>query len=380
MTTSIREALESAVSAEEAKQSSIAAAPEAPEPATQVQPAEHEVPIGETAEQREDRLRDEKGRFAKEPEEKSGQTLREKMIAEGKIKPASAKVEPKPAEQVASATAEPAAPVIPRAARPQSWKKDLEADWEKLDPKVAAYIAQREDEYFKGVSTYKQEWENAKPLIDAMAPLMPTLQQYGIKPDHWIANMGNAHRTLAMGSGQEKLNAFARLAQDYGVPIQALYDPAVAQQFVQQTMMQPRVQPQQQPQAVDIEKVVEQKLSAARIQDAISQFASDPAYPHFERLRDDMALIIEAGKAKDLKSAYPIAMRMHDDLWQAEQQATSAASDAARLEAQRKAVAAAKGSAVSVRSATPASNGAAPQNSIRASLEAAYDQHASGRV
>ena len=374
MTTSIREALESAVSAEEAKQSSIAAAPEPVEaaPVEQVQPAEHEVPIGETAEQKTERLRDEKGRFAEgKGDEKS---LREKMIAEGKIKPAA-----KP-EAVEAQPAVPEQPVVPRPARPQSWKKDYEQDWEKLDPKIAAYINQREDEYFKGVSTYKQEWENAKPLLDSIAPFMPLLQQHGIKPDHWIANMGNAHRTLAMGSGQEKLNAFARLAQDYGVPLQALYDPAVAQQFVQQTMMQPRMQPQQQPQAVDVEKIVEAKLSAARTQDAITQFAADTAYPHFERLKEDMALILDAGKAHDLKGAYAIAERMHDDLWQARQQATTAASDAARLEAQRKAVAAAKGSAVSVRSATPASNGAAPPNSIREALTSAYDAHVGGRV
>ncbi len=93
-----------------------------------------------------------------------------------------------------------------------------------------------------------------------------------------------------------------------------------------------------------------------------------------------MALLLDAGKAQDLKSAYLMALRLHDDLFAAQQEATKKADEAARLEASRKAVAVAKGSAVSVRSATPASAGAAPKKGIRSQLEEAYDQHTSGRV
>ena len=93
-----------------------------------------------------------------------------------------------------------------------------------------------------------------------------------------------------------------------------------------------------------------------------------------------MALLLDAGTAQDLKSAYSMALRLHDDLWQEQQTAQSKAQEAARLEASRKAVQVAKGSAVSVRSATPASAGSAPKKGIRAQLEEAYDQVATGRV
>ena len=363
MGSTIREALESAISSTEAKESALEAAPvetvvEAA-PVESVQPAATEVPIGETAEQKTERLRDEKGRFA-----------------EGKAE-AKAEVKlPAPAASVA--------PVVPKIPKPDSWKKDRQADWDAMTPGQQAYVKEREDQYFKGISTYQQEWKGAKPLLDAVAPFLPTLEAHGIKPDQWIRNLGLAHQTLAMGDGQAKLQAFAKLAQDYGVPLQALYDPNFAQQYVQQTIQQTQARPvQQQP---DVATLVRQELSAARTQEAIEQFeaakdaAGNTLYPHFQTVKSDMALLLDAGKAPDLKSAYSMALRLHDDLFAAEQEAKTKATEAARLDANRKAVAAAKGSAVSVKSATPASAGAATKKGIRSQLEEAYDSVVDGRV
>lgn len=365
MGSTLREALESAVSSQEAKESEIAAAPvetvgeAAPVEAVEaVRPAATEVPIGETETQRAERLRDEKGRFA-----------------EGK-----AEIKPATAAQPALAQA----PVVAKLPKPDSWKKEKQADWDALTPSQQAYVKEREDQYFKGISTYQQEWKGAKPLLDAVAPFLPELQKHNIEPDRWITNLGRAHQTLALGDAQSKLQMFAKLAQDYGVPLQALYDANFAQQFVQQTIQQPRQQPA--PQQADVATLVRQEMNSARTQQSIEDFeaardaAGQPVYPHFQTVKGDMALLLEAGKAQDLKSAYSMALRLHDDLFAAEQEAKSRATEAARQEAQRKAVAVAKGSAVSVKSATPASAGAAPKKGIRSQLEDAFDQHATGRV
>ena len=364
MAASIRDALESAVSEHEAKESELAStSSETVETSASaveaVSTPDSEAPAGETAAERSERLRDEKGRFVEGKAEVKAAPEVGKVIPQGE-----------------------APPVVARPPRPSSWKKDYWEHWDKLDPKLAEYINQREGEYAKGVSTYKQEWEGAKPLLDAVAPFLPTLQQHNIKPDQWITNLGRAHHTLATGDGQSKLQMFAKLAQDYGVPLQALYDQQAAQQFVQQAVAQPRQA--QQPQ--DVGALVRQEMSAARTQDAIEQFeaakdgAGNPLYPHFGTVKSDMALLLEAGKAQDLKSAYSMALRLHDDLWQFEQDAKSKAAQAASVEAQRKAVAVAKGSAVSVKSATPASAGAAPKKGTRAQLSDAWDEHAAGRV
>lgn len=370
MANSIREALESAVSEVEARESGITAAPEAEAaPVEAVQPAATEVPIGEPApaEAKPDRKREEDGKFAKE-------TPRERAIRMGTIKPAGT-----PAAAVVAAA--PAVAAVAKAPRPDSWKKEREADWDALTPSQQAYIKEREDQYFKGVSTYKQEWENAKPLLDAVAPFLPTLQAHGIKPDAWITNLGRAHHALATGDGQAKLQMFARLAQDYGVPLQALYDQTAAQQFVQQTIQRPAQQAQAQPQ--DMNSAIQKALDVRDAQQKFAEFSRDieTKYPHYETVKPDMALLLEAGKARDYPSAYSMALRLHDDLFAAEQEAKTKAAEAARQLAARTVVATAKGNAVSVKSATPANGAGAKQPSTRReALEAAYDQHASGRV
>ena len=371
MGSTLREALESAVSAQEAKESELEAAPAAAEPvvAEAVQPAATEVPIGETPEQRTERLRDEKGRFA-----------------EGKAKPevkaAKAEATIKTAETTPAVVAAPTPAKLPK---PDSWKKDRQADWDAMTPSQQAYVKEREDQYFKGISTYQQEWKGAKPLLDAIAPFMPELEANNIKPDQWVKNLGNAHYTLVKGSPQQKLQMFAQLSRDYGVPLQALFDPQIAQQYVQQTIQQPTQQSRPAPQQ-DIGSLVRQELMTAKLNDEIASFETakdatgNTLHPHYSMVRDDMALLLEAGKAQDLPSAYNMALRLHDDLFEADQEAKRKADDTARHEAQRKAVTVAKGSAVSVRSATPASAGAAPKKGIRANLEEAYDQHANERV
>ena len=364
MGSSIREALESAVSAQEAKESSITAAPETSVVETEtvetpqaesVQPAVTEPPIGETAEQRTIRLRDEKGRFA-----------------EGKTQP---KVDVKTT---------PTAPVVQKIPKPDSWKKEYEADWNALTPRQQEYLKSREDQYFKGISTYQQEWKSAKPLLDAVAPFLPQLEAHNIQPGEWISNLGRAHYTLANGSPQARLQMFQKLAHDYGVPLQALTDFNVAQQYQQQQI--PQQQIQQQAQQPDVATLVRQELFTAKINDEITNFeqakdsTGNPLYPHYSTVRPDMALLLQAGKAEDLKSAYNMALRLHDDLFAQQQEANRKADDTARQEAQRKAVAVAKGNSVSVRSATPASTGAAPKGSRRDVLSDAWDQHMSGRL
>ena len=361
MATSLREALESAVSSQEAKESSIAAASEtAPEAvvetAAPVEAVQTDAVIGESTEQRLERIRDDKGRFA-----------------EGK---AEAKAESKPLPIAAPE----AAPAVERAPRPASWKPGYQADWDALTPRQQAYVNQRDTERDTSFKSFKERFDAQQPFIEAVQPFLPELQKHNIRPEQWITNLGRAHHTLATGDGQTKLQMFAKLAQDYGVPLQALYDTNFAQQFVQQT-----VQPQA-PQAPDIGLMIEKKWSEIQTKKTIEDFTAaqdasgHPLYPHFETVKADMALLLDAGKARDLKTAYDMSLRLHDDLFAAQQAEKSRASEASRLEAQRKAVAVAKGSAVSVRSATPASTGAAPKGTRREVLSDAWDSAMAGRV
>lgn len=310
-------------------------------------------------------------------EQKAGRTTGRSRDEHGRLLPG----KPQKPEPVQAAPVEPSEPKS-KVPPPSSWKKDHWGSWEKIateNPQLADYLNQREGEFAKGVSTYKQEYESVKPLADAIQPLLPTLQQYGIQPAQWITNMGQAHHSLVFGTPQQKLQMFTKLAQDYQVPLQALYDPQAQQQFLMQQTLQPQVQ--QQP---NIDELFEKKWIEKSAVSELDQFTSakdgsgNPLYPHYERVRDDMALFLESGKAQDLKSAYEKAIRLHDDIWQAEQDAKHTASQKAAQEAQQRQVNKAKATAVSPRTATPGVTTAKTPTGIRAAIESAVEAHSAG--
>lgn len=288
-----------------------------------------------------DKARDEKGRFAPKEEAQAVEVQAEQPV----IKP-----------------------------RPTSWKKDYEEHWTKLDPTLQEYIHQREADYAKGVSTYKQNWDNAQPIYEAIQPFMPLLQQHNLQPQQWISNLGNAHKILAMGQPEEKLQAFARLAADYGVPLQSLtgqnYDP-------QQSLMLNEVNTLKQ-QLASFQQMQEQKEQMT-IQQEIEKFQAEA--PHFEEVKETMAQLLQSGVVDNLKSAYDKAIRLNDEVWQKQQVEALQAQAQANVQAQVQKGAEAKAKAVSTRSNSPTAVMTSGNSKDRRSIIAdALDSHESGRV
>ena len=332
---------------------------EAPEVTTKVEP-----PVESSAEER---ARDEKGRFA-----------------EGK----EVKAKPKPE------TGGLATPTVERPKPPSSWKKDYWSHWDTLDPKLAEYINQREAEYAKGVSTYKGEWERAKPILDAITPYAQEFQKYGVKPEQWIANLGAAHQALALGNPQQKLQMFAKLAQDYGVPLQALMprQPQVGPDGQPLPQQQPAIDPrvsawlQQQfgtlKQEINQFKTQQQQQQAAQIQKEIDSFAAN--HPHYEAIKNTMADLIDKGLATDLQQAHDLALRMpqHDDIVAAEREEKRKAEETRKAQEAATQAARARKNAVSVKSSSPGAGAAASEGkkSLREQLSETYDGVTGGRM
>jgi len=320
---------------------------------------------GETDAQREQRLRDEKGRFAAKPE--------------GTEPPA---VEP------------PAA--APKYTRPSTWKKETWGIWDKLNsgqqltPDEIHLMAQeavrRDQDFAKGVSTYKHEADSAKELRAAIEPFMPELQQHGIQPSQWIKDLGTAHQMLVRGSPQQKLQMFSKLAQDYGVPLQAIgaspEQQAPAQEFMQfvQPVYEQVNQLRGQFQAI---QSFQQQQEQERITQEITRFSANA--PHLEQVKETMARLLETGFAKDLQDAYDRAIRQpeHDDIFQSLQQQQRDAEANRIAEENRANVARARKQTTSTRSGAPSAPRAKAQggqSGLRDAISEAFDSHATGRV
>ena len=297
-----------------------------------------------------------------------------------------------PAEAVEAAQSEesdekPQEEVKPAIPRPTTWKKEYLPIWDKLTTgqqlspeealKLAEYSNQRESEYKKGVSTYKQEADNAKSLVEAIAPFMPELQQQNIHPAAWINNLGRAHMILSKAPYEQRVQLFHRLAQDYGIqlgesvaPTQQYQDPqsyALNQQLaaLQNEVQQVRGWKEQQEQARLMGEIERVRSNAEK-------------FPHFEVVREDMAQLLERGLAQDLESAYAKAVRMNDEVFKLEQERLL---DQVKKEASKaQQVAKAKAAAVSPKSVTPSGVANKVDSKDRRSLIAAQMGEMGGRV
>jgi len=257
--------------------------------------------------------------------------------------------------------AEAAAEEVKPVTRPSTWKKEYVQIWDKMEAgeqiskedfvKFAEYANQRESEYKKGVSTYKAEADRAKAYEEAIAPFVPELQAQNISPAAWINNLGRAHMILTKAPYDQKVAMFQRLASDYGLQLNNEGQFAAPPQhdvYTQQLMNQLN----QVNQEVSTIKGRFQQEEQARLSSEIERVRSDvEKFPHFDVVREEMAQLLELGKAQDLETAYKKAVRMNDDVWALEQDRLLRDAKQTAIKAQQ--VAKAKAAAVSPKSTTP---------------------------
>jgi hypothetical protein len=252
--------------------------------------------------------------------------------------------------------------------RPSTWKKEYVQIWDKMEAgeqiskedftKFAEYANQRESEYKKGVSTYKAEADRARGYEEAIAPFIPELQAQNISPAAWINNLGRAHMVLTKAPYEQKVQMFQRLAQDYGIQLNGEGVAPIQQDAYTQQLMSQLNQVNQEVSSI---KNRFQHEENQRLTNEIERVRSDAEkFPHFDVVREEMAQLLELGKAQDLETAYKKAVRMNDDVWALEQDRLLKEARQTTIKAQQ--VAKAKAAAVSPKSTTPSGKVSNPED------------------
>jgi len=252
--------------------------------------------------------------------------------------------------------------------RPSTWKKEYVQIWDKMEAgeqiskedftKFAEYANQRESEYKKGVSTYKAEADRARGYEEAIAPFVPELQAQNISPAAWINNLGRAHMILTKAPMEQKVQMFQRLAQDYGIQLNSEGVAPIQQDAYTQQLMNQLNQVNQEVSSI---KSRFQQEENQRLTNEIERVRSDAEkFPHFDVVREEMAQLLELGKAQDLETAYKKAVRMNDDVWALEQDRLLKEARQTTIKAQQ--VAKAKAAAVSPKSTTPSGKVSNPED------------------
>jgi hypothetical protein len=261
--------------------------------------------------------------------------------------------------------AQEAAEEVKPVTRPSTWKKEYVQIWDKMEAgeqiskedftKFAEYANQRESEYKKGVSTYKAEADRARAYEEAVAPFAPDLQRRGIDPSQYIQNLARADQILTNAPYEQKVQLFQRLAADYGIQLNGESQIQQFDPYTQQLMNQLN----QVNQEVSSIKGRFAQEENQRLMNEIEKYRSDvEKYPHFDVVREEMAQLLELGKAQDLETAYKKAVRMNDEVWSMEQERLLRDAKQAAVKSQQ--VAKAKAAAVSPKSTTPSGKVAEP--------------------
>jgi hypothetical protein len=247
---------------------------------------------------------------------------------------------------------------------PSSWKKETQAEWEKLPSHVQEDVLRREADFHKGIEQYKGHAQRAASYDAAIEPYKPMLQSMGVAPEAAIGELFKTYTLLHNGSQEERAAALGQLARSAGLELDK----------IQEQQVDPRVQDliaQNRSLQYDQVQREQQRLNQQRyeLNSQIEKFSEGKEY--FNAVRDDMAVFLETGKAADLETAYDMAIWARPDLRSSllEQQ-TKAAEERARAAMQQQR---AKTASVSVRGSSPVSGTSAAPTGLREILESHFN-------
>lgn len=372
-----RAVLEQAFAAQE-KAAVEAPVEEAPVVETPPEPVkEKEKPLIE-------RARDEAGRFTRKDEEAP---VESKAPPDTKAPPAPEAAKPPVSAQPPLSAADTKQETKQETKPPASWRPTERESWSQV-PKAARDAVERREREIEAAmrdsSQARQEWGRFREML---RPYEQVMAMNGSTDP--VQSAGNLFRTAAvlqMGTPHQKAQMTAQVIAQFGVEpdlVAAYLSGQVpgGQPMQQQAPRDPRVDML----LARMEQARQQNQASkeARLEREVEKLAATA--PYFEDVREQMASIIEVwngqGKVSEdnlpeiIKKAYDVAVRMDDNIAEAERQRA----DAEKAKAAQAEVEKARAAASSIRGQpTIGGNGPAPKGR-RETLERALDEQMKGR-
>ena len=292
--------------------------------------------------------------------------------------------EPEEAEEdeaVEEDTAEPEA-----LAAPNHWPKEFAAKFEALEPAAQHMFMERykdlEGDYTRKTQDVAKFKKRNEAFTEMFAPFKGDFERAGMDEVGAVRQLLAAHDYLR----KDPQNAIAWLANQYGVDVGAVgNDPALEDEFADPEVKALKQQVAQLTGFIQNQQTQQQSQVEASTQSLIDQFASETdangnlKHPHFEKVRGVMGTLISAQNAKDLNTAYEMAVYADPELRQEQVKAMAAAQsqDSVKTEAVKKAKKAARSKVRG--SATPAAPALPANASIRDTIQASIRQLENGR-
>jgi hypothetical protein len=280
-------------------------------------------------------------------------------------KAADAPADPNSVVQPPSDVVEPAKPAIEP---PNSWTAEAKAHWAKLPPEAQAYIAQREGEAHKAITSQGDRLKSYEPIEQVVGQYRDDISRRGLSAPQALSVLFEAQRQLdtdldgglihiGKTYGKNEIDLATGILARAGIDLRALLtgqqgqlpapDPRLGQ--VTQELSQIKQTIQQQQQEVERQRAIEAEAT-------LKEFAKDK--PYFEEVRKLMSSFLKGEHAETLSDAYDMAVnaspkiraRIQADQRAAEEKKAAEAKAKAEEEAKRKVADATRSAKVNVRS------------------------------
>lgn len=255
-------------------------------------------------------VRDEAGKFTKEekvePEVKD-KTVEEEIAAASKPKEekvdAEAKAEPTEEERT----------LLAKDKAPSGWVPKLRERWAEVPPDIRQEILRREEASAKGVQQLQEQFAPAQGFVQALMPFIQEAANNKQDPTAYFNNVMQSERRLRVGTDVERFQALVEIAEGYGIPLRQTINDALGREVIPPINKNQNALPREVQQELEEARRFRQQYEQQQQShvgkeeaNAIAEFSKGNEF--FEDVRDDMALLIESGRAKDLKEAYDQAV------------------------------------------------------------------------
>ncbi len=219
--------------------------------------------------------------------------------------------------EVSPAPEQPAEPPLEPHPR---WSDAEKADFTALDRKAQKIVLDRykamEADYTRKAQEAAEARKQAAPLLEALSPyqdyLQQVSQQIGTQPHQLVGSLISAERVLRTGTPQDKASAIARIATDYGIDLRAFAAGQGIQPLDPQSQQLSQTNNAVSQKLAQLEAFVQQQQTR-EIESTIEAFkgAKDESgqlkHPHFDDLKEHIAMLLHTGNAANLEHAYEIA-------------------------------------------------------------------------
>lgn len=199
---------------------------------------------------------------------------------------------------------------------PQSWKPEVREKFSTLPPDVQQEVIRREREIDHKLKETADLRKFSVQMLEAIRPFETFLRTSNTSASQAFTGMMTTAYNLQTGTPRQKAEIVAKIINNYGVDINQLADTIEgrAQPPQDARYSQLEQQLQQMQAAMAQQQLAPQMYVQQQADQDVASFAADPKNEFFDDVREDMAALLQANRAKSLQDAYDMAIHARPDI------------------------------------------------------------------